>query len=122
MNKTEQGFFDAAEWGAKFESMAHTDDMIHVVYVYGGDYEDAYERVIGAYTDKDIADKEAIEYDAGMKATQARASKEYEETDFDDELPEEEYMRISNAYYSSYDYSGTRVKSYELNKKLYEEA
>lgn len=113
----------AAEWGRQFEALAYREvPMIHIVEAYGGSYDDAWETVLGCFTDKVVAEIVATEYDINRKLDQASAEKEYNETDFNDELSDEEYGRINNAYYDSLDYTGTRVRSYEMNKKLYEEA
>lgn len=87
--------------------------MIHIVQEFGGAYEDSYTRVIAVYESRDAADILMATYHAKMRAQQIEVERAYNA--LTDDTPYDDMVRISDDYYSSLDYSGVKIDSYELD-------
>jgi hypothetical protein len=87
--------------------------MIHILSEFGGAYEDSYTRVIAVYQDRAATDALMQAYHTKMRAKQIESERAYNA--LTDDTPYDDMVRMSNDYYSSLDYSGVKIDSYELD-------
>ena len=114
----------------KVKNVSNTEDnMVHMVIEYhkGGEWSPPQERVLGVYTDSDIAKKETINIHLRSETNKKNAREKYFSISANDAffLENASYIlqkqKIVDNYLNTKDYLETKMVSFKLNTKLYGE-
>lgn len=94
-------------------------DKVYIVTEYGGSYDDAWDRIIGIYTDKAKAEEVKDTYWAKVQKRQKEVNallEVYKEVeDIADESP---YWNLINEQYDLGDTAGVKLDEYPLDEFL----
>jgi hypothetical protein len=91
----------------------------YILEEFGTRQGDKYVRIIGIYTDKERADKEAVAYYKAQIIAKEKASDIFNNTAYEKSLSASDLHLIKMDFIDAISFEGVHVKSYILNEPLY---